>query len=450
MGCAKLRLLLLASALVSTAACTTGGEGPGWWPAASELTPMERPRPALAMRVALSLPVESGDGTVARDRLIADEPAVPDIAGRWTGVWSGLGVMTRRVSTAQAEFTQAGRWGWGTIVLSDTLAADVPAVVTYRGVLGATVVFDVFPGRIVMEHEAGAVSVDREISDRRRGPAQRALGIATQPDLAEAHAERVVGEEAADQRFADPEQELDGLSRLNRSNHSWEHAQDAGLASGGDEPGRGRRRIEAAIAGALVGREDRRHALELEDRAVDVGLARQEARVVHQVARLEVVRAVDDQVVVADHLHDVVDGDARRQGDHVDVRVQGLQGARGRLDLRLPDVGRRVEDLPLKVRDVDDVAVHQRERPHAGRREVERGGRAEPTGADQQDLRAQELALALVPDLGQEEVAAVALDLIGRERSFLDHRHSRLDPLLVSALKVDDCRVAQVLQRFGG
>src|SRR5207302_6265004 len=88
-----------ASALASTAACTTGGEGPGWWPAASELTPMERPRPALAMRVALSLPVESGDGTVARDRLIADEPAVPDIAGRWTGVWSGLGVMTRRVST---------------------------------------------------------------------------------------------------------------------------------------------------------------------------------------------------------------------------------------------------------------------------------------------------------------------------------------------------------------
>jgi len=156
MGCAKLRLLLLASALASTAACTTGGEGPGWWPAASELTPMERPRPALAMRVALSLPVESGDGTVARDRLIADEPAVPDIAGRWTGVWSGLGVMTRRVSTAQAEFMQAGRWGWGTIVLSDTLAADVPAVVTYRGVLGVPVVFDVFPARIVMKHEAGA------------------------------------------------------------------------------------------------------------------------------------------------------------------------------------------------------------------------------------------------------------------------------------------------------
>ena len=88
------------------------------------------------------------------------------------------------------------------------------------------------------------------------------------------------------------------------------------------------------------------------------------------------------------------------------------------------DVGRRVEDLPLKIRDVDDVAVHQRERPHAGRREIERGGRAEATGADQQDLQAQELPLALVADLGQKEVAAVTLDLVGRQRGLLDGRHS--------------------------
>ena len=155
MGCASLRLLLLASALASTAACSISGEGPVWWPAASELAPIERPRPAFAMRVALTLPVESGDGAVGKERLIADEPAVPDIAGRWTGVWSGLGVMTRRVSTAQAEFTQTGRWGWGKIVLSDTLAADVPAVVTYRGALGVPVVFDVFPARVVMKHESG-------------------------------------------------------------------------------------------------------------------------------------------------------------------------------------------------------------------------------------------------------------------------------------------------------
>src|SRR5439155_22690717 len=69
---------------------------------------------------------------------------------------SGLGVMTRPVSTAHGEFAKAGRGEWRTIVLSDSLAADLPAIVTYRGVLGVPVVFDVFPARIVMKHEAGA------------------------------------------------------------------------------------------------------------------------------------------------------------------------------------------------------------------------------------------------------------------------------------------------------
>lgn len=153
MGSANLRLLLLASALATTAACTTGVEAPVWSPLSSSAAAIDRPRP-LASPVVLSLPLEAPEG-VTRDRLLPDEPTIPDIAGRWTGVWSGYGVMTRRVSLARAEFTQAGRWGWGTIVLSDTLAADVPAVVTYRGALGVPVVFDVFPPRVVMKHESG-------------------------------------------------------------------------------------------------------------------------------------------------------------------------------------------------------------------------------------------------------------------------------------------------------
>jgi hypothetical protein len=153
-GCANLRPLLLASTLLSIAACSTRGEAPGLAPSAG-LVPAERPRTATTVRVALALPGESSDGPMDRDRLLTDEPTVPDIAGRWTGVWSGFGVLNPRVSVAHAEFTQAGRWGWGKIVLSDTLAADVPAVVTYRGALGVPVMFDVFPPRVIMKHEAG-------------------------------------------------------------------------------------------------------------------------------------------------------------------------------------------------------------------------------------------------------------------------------------------------------
>lgn len=159
MGCMNPRLLLLASALLSAAACTTSRELAGRSAHPTQLAAAEHHLFAMTMRVALPLPVEAQDLAVGREHLRGgarfDEPAVPDIAGRWMGLWSGFGVMARRMSTAQAEFTQAGLWGWGKIVLADTLAADVPVVVTYRGALGVPVVFDVFPARVVVKHEAG-------------------------------------------------------------------------------------------------------------------------------------------------------------------------------------------------------------------------------------------------------------------------------------------------------
>src|SRR2546430_7141973 len=169
---ANLLLLLLTSALLSTAACSARAENPSLAPLSAGLVAAARPRPVAPMRVALALPIESGEGAVAKDQLGADEATMPDIAGRWTGVWSGFGVMSRRVSMARAEFSQAGRWGWGKIVLSDTLAADVPAIVTYRGALGVPVMFDVFPTRPCMKHEAGSAylsAVFRVDGDRMLG-----------------------------------------------------------------------------------------------------------------------------------------------------------------------------------------------------------------------------------------------------------------------------------------
>ena len=73
-----------------------------------------------------------------------------------------------------------------------------------------------------------------------------------------------------------------------------------------------------------------------------------------------------------------------------------------------------MDDLALEVRDVDHVVVDDAERADAGRREVQRGRRAEPAGAEQEHLGVEQLLLALLADLGQEEVAAVALALLGR------------------------------------
>jgi len=52
------------------------------------------------------------------------------------------------------------------------------------------------------------------------------------------------------------------------------------------------------------------------------------------------------------------------------------------------------------------------ERADTGRGEIERGGRAEPTGAEQQHLRVEQLLLAVRPNLGDQQVARVALALL--------------------------------------
>ena len=74
-----------------------------------------------------------------------------------------------------------------------------------------------------------------------------------------------------------------------------------------------------------------------------------------------------------------------------------------------------MEHLPLQVGNVHDVAVNDTERPHAGGSEVERRRGAEPARAHEQDPGVEQLPLALDADLGDEDVAAVALGLLTRE-----------------------------------
>ena len=81
-----------------------------------------------------------------------------------------------------------------------------------------------------------------------------------------------------------------------------EHA--GGLAGRG-HPGR-RRRLDQAAQARRLARDDRhRLAFAADHAAVDPRLAQLDGRVVDQVAGLEVVGAVEDQVGVADQVEDV-------------------------------------------------------------------------------------------------------------------------------------------------
>ena len=166
--------------------------------------------------------------------------------------------------------------------------------------------------------------------------ADRAVGIATHVHLVERRAERVEEEQPAGERLAASEDQLERLVRLERADDPRQDAEDAALGAARRELGRRRLGEEAAVAGPLAGREDRRLALEAEDRAVDDRDPVPDGGVVHEVARREVVRAVDDHVpALAEDAIDVLGGQALLEGLDANVRVQRLDRALRREHLRL-------------------------------------------------------------------------------------------------------------------
>ena len=71
-----------------------------------------------------------------------------------------------------------------------------------------------------------------------------------------------------------------------------------------------------------------------------------------------------------------------------------------------------VEDLALQVGEVDLVGIGNGEFADAARGEIERGGTAQTACADDQRVRCAQALLALDPDLRQQDVPAVAQELL--------------------------------------
>jgi hypothetical protein len=101
-------------------------------------------------------------GTPAeRDRhtgpALSSGPSAASIAGRWTGTWSGYGVMGGpRTSRAVAEFADGGRVTGGRLILDDVATAEIPIAVKLAGSLGVPVVAEVRGRRVVARHARGA------------------------------------------------------------------------------------------------------------------------------------------------------------------------------------------------------------------------------------------------------------------------------------------------------
>ena len=86
--------------------------------------------------------------------------------------------------------------------------------------------------------------------------------------------------------------------------------------------------------------------------------------------------------------------------------------ARADCELGMADVGGAVQDLSLEIRHIDDVEVDKSDRADPRGGEIERCRRAEAARADEQHTRRLDPPLAVERHIGENQVAAVALDLV--------------------------------------
>src|SRR5437899_4511857 len=281
---------------------------------------------------------------------------------------------------------------------------------------------ELLPDLLRRAAEATEFLVVDQLLDRGVRATDRALRVLPQLQLAELHAKGVEHEEAADQRVAFTEEEFDRLACLDRSYDPREDAEDATLRARGHEPGRRWFRIEAPVARPLRREEDARLTFEPEDRPVDVRLLQEDGRIIHEVPGREVVRPIDDHVVVTQDVQRVLGRQASLVGLDIDVRIDLRDPLSRHFDFLATDVLRAVQYLSLEIRLVDHVEVDDPEAANPRRAQILRERDPEAARADDQGGRLFELQLSRHPDLREDQVPRVPLDFRGRE-DILPLRH---------------------------
>src|SRR5574341_373876 len=209
-----------------------------------------------------------------------------------------------------------------------------------------------------------------EVRDRRMVAADRTGGGPTDLHHPELHPQRIEEQQAAHQRLAQSQEQLDRLDALNGGHHAAQHAEYARLRAAWHQAGGGRSRVQTAVA-ALSGNEHGDLALELEDAPVHQGLVQEDAGIVGQVAGGKIVATVDDDVVLRKDVLHVFRLQGLMVWDHLHVRVEVRDRFYGGLHLGSPDVVDMVQDLSLEVAQVHHVEVHHPQGADACRRQVE-------------------------------------------------------------------------------
>src|SRR5208282_1438628 len=241
-------------------------------------------------------------------------------------------------------------------------------------------------------------------------PANGTFGILAQFELTETHCERVEEKQPPHEVLAFANNKFERLRRLNRTDDSRQHAENSSFRARRNKPGRRRLRIQAAIARPVWIAEDCYLTLEPENRTINVRFLEQDAGVVDEIARWEVVCAIDDNIVVFEQFEGIFAGQARFVAVDLDVGIQIVEALGSCFDLWPSDVSGAEQNLPLQIRKIDRIEIDQADAADSCSGEIESEWGPEAAGADAEDFRLLKLELPLHADLGHDQVAAVAQD----------------------------------------
>ncbi len=132
--------------------------------------------------------------------------------------------------------------------------------------------------------------------------------------------------------------------------------------------------------------------------------------VIEQQARLEIVRAVQNQREPAQQFLGIFRTHVGDDALDRDAGIDGAQAALGRDGFWqcLPGVGFLKQGLPLQVRGLDEIAVHDPQSADAGAHQQIRQRRAQRAAAHNHRRRFEQALLARLADFGEENLPGIA------------------------------------------
>ena len=166
---------------------------------------------------------------------------------------------------------------------------------------------------------------------------------------------------------------------------------------------------EAAIAGAKA--KEAHLALELHGSSRHEGNSQVDAGIADGKPRREIVAAVDDQVVAFNEPCGIVGADALLDRGSLHEMVQAMHELKGEIRFGITRVPLAKERLAMKVAEIHDVRIDDRQSTHPGARKGRNDGTADPPGPNHADAGRLQFSLPGPTDLRKDNVPRVSLEL---------------------------------------